>query len=234
MSHPLDRPVWNALTGSLSAHALGDGRAVRMAPDVGLFAAAADPGPDSVAALTRLCAHHPGAGLVERAGGPMAAVLPAGAVVAARAELLQMTAEAITPGGPDDLDAVPLDDGDAAEIVALAALTQPGPFFARTQALGGFIGVRREGRLVAMAGHRLRLDGFTEISAVCTHPDHRGRGLGAALTRRLARAILEAGETPFLHVRAAHEATVGLYAALGFRPRAAMAYTVLANEEDAA
>ena len=233
-SHPLDRPVWSALTTRLSSFAVDDSsttaEAVRIDPEVGLFVAAADAGTGSVAALTDLCRRYPGSGLVEREDGPMVDVLPMGASVALRIPLLQMTMPRLTRGGSEVADIRPLEDADAAEMEALAAMTQPGPFFSRTRALGGFIGVRRDGRLIAMAGHRLKTDGFTEISAVCTHPDHRGQGLAGALMRRLAEAILADGEIPFLHARAAHETTIAFYRTLGFEARATMTYTVLSAE----
>src|SRR3546814_5008255 len=90
----------------------------------------------------------------------------------------------------------------------LATLTEPGPFFARTHVLGGFVGVREAGRLVAMAGERLKAPGFTEVSGVCTRPGWRGRGFAAELLGLVARRIAARGETPFLHAYADHNATI--------------------------
>ena len=87
-------------------------------------------------------------------------------------------------------------------MLALATLTRPGPFFARTHQLGAFIGVKQDGRLVAMAGERMQPTGFTEVSGVCTHPDPRGRGYAGGLMRQVAARILARGETPFLHAYA--------------------------------
>ena len=162
----------------------------------------------------------------------MDALFPPGAEVVNRIVCVQMICEALaagSAGSADDLEVLELGDADAPEMLELATLTRPGPYRARTHALGDFIGVRRDGRLIAMAGQRLRIDGFIEISAVCTHPDHQGRGLARALMRRQAERILAAGETPFLH--AAHDNTgaIGLYESLGFRVRARVAYTVLAD-----
>ena len=110
--------------------------------------------------------------------------IPATAVTRT-AMLAQMVAETITAGG-HEVDFVILADEDAPNMRALAALTKPGPFASLTHRLGGFIGVKRGGRLVAMAGERMRLDGFTEVSGVCTHPEHRGQGLAGALMRIVA------------------------------------------------
>jgi predicted GNAT family acetyltransferase len=165
---------------------------------------------------------------VEREDGPMADVLPEAAEVVSRSPCVQMVCETLSPSSDDDLDVVTLGDADAAEMLTLATLTKPGPFRARTHRLGGFIGVKRDGRLAAMAGRRLRVDGCTELSGVCTHPDFRGHGLATALSRRVVAGILAEGETAFLHAYAAHEATIALYESLGFRVRARVVYTVLA------
>src|SRR6185437_12341711 len=102
-------------------------------------------------------------------------------------------------------------DEDGPQMLKLAALTEPGPFFERTHQLGDFIGVKEDGRLIAMAGERMRPDAFTEISGVCTHPDFRGRGYAAALTMEVAARIRARGDTPFLHVYAANAAAIRLY-----------------------
>lgn len=226
MSHPLDRPLWNALTGRLKTHGLGDDHAVRLDPALGVFLAAADDGAESRASLNALAARYPGSGLVELEGGAMQAVLPDQPVVSC-SPCVQMTCAALTAFGAPDIAFETLDDADAGEMLALAALTKPGPFRARTHELGGFIGVRREGRLIAMAGNRLRVDGFTELSGVCVHPDFRGQGLAGGLSRVVVARVLETGEQAFLHAYAGHEATVRLYEGLGFSARARMIYTVL-------
>jgi len=137
-----------------------------------------------------------------------------------------MIADRITPAARA-IDFLPLGEADAAEMRALARLTRPGPFAALTHRLGGFIGVRREGRLVAMAGERMRTGGFTEVSGVCTHPDHRGQGYAGALMRVVAARMLARGETPFLHTYADNRAAIGLYESLGFRLRAPLNMAVL-------
>ena len=233
--HPLDRPVWSALTTRLAPLTTrreeGTGAAVGIDPDVGVFAAAMDRSSDSVKALEALCRANPGAGLVEPED--MADVVPA-IPVKSRATCVQMTLSALTASGPDDLDIVMLGDSDAEEMLALALLTRPGPFRRNTLKLGGFIGVRCEGRLVAMAGERMKVEGFGELSGVCTHPDSRGQGLAGALSRRVVEGILARGEQAFLHAYADHAATVAFYEALGFSIRTRMIYTVLAEPGDAA
>jgi len=232
MSHPLDRAVFNALTTRLSRFTTPDSgaAAVRLDPEVGVFLAAADDSAASREALGVLVRRYPGAGLVEREDGPMAGVLPEGVPVAAQVALVQMTATALTPVGPSArLDGVieELGEADAPAMLALATLTKPGPFRSKTRELGPFVGIKRDGQLVAMAGRRLRVDGFTELSGVCTHPDHRGQGYAAALSRLVVSEILATGEAAFLHAFADHEATIAFYRGLGFQTRARMIYTSL-------
>jgi len=130
---------------------------------------------------------------------------------------LQMVAGDLAPVLDVAIDA--LGSKDAGAALELATLTEPGPFAARTTELGRFVGVRRNGRLMAMAGERFRIPGFVEISGVCTHPDARGEGLGAALTLAVARSIRAGGDEAFLHVLDDNENAIRLYRKLGFTVR---------------
>jgi ribosomal protein S18 acetylase RimI-like enzyme len=126
-----------------------------------------------------------------------------------------------------DHEIVELGASDAEDMVALVELTRPGPFEIRTHLLGTYLGVRRDGRLIAMAGQRFRFPGAVEISAVCTHPDARRGGLGAALTSAAAHRIREEGATPFLHVVSGNDNAARVYEALGFRRRRHFEVTVV-------
>ncbi len=221
--HPLDRPVWSALTTRQAGLAQGDARAARFAPDHGLFAAAADTSPASLASLASLVPAHGELALVEVEEPPS---IPGTAVVS-RAVVWQMIAENLTVAEAPAFAITPLTEADAPRMLALATLTQPGPFHARTHQLGDFVGVKAEGRLVAMAGERIKPAGFTEVSGVCTQPEHRGRGYAGALMRVVAARILARGETPFLHVYASNASAIALYRSLGFTLRREVTMTML-------
>lgn len=112
---------------------------------------------------------------------------------------------------------VELGASDSPQMLELTALTKPGPFGPRTHELGYYVGIRDNGQLVAMAGERLKVPGYTEVSAVCTHPDHLGKGYAAALMMEVMRGIRERGEIPFLHVRSDNSRAIAIYERLGFR-----------------
>ncbi|MFM9863877.1 MAG: GNAT family N-acetyltransferase [Micropepsaceae bacterium] len=214
LAHFLDRPIWHALNQHQSTYAIGGERARRFMPEVGLFAATCDDAPDALAALADLVRNHGPAVLLQVGDIPV----PAGTTVQMTMLGVQMVAHNIEP-----LDPTPpverLTATDAPAMLALATATQPGPFFARTHELGTFWGVKVDGRLVAMAGERMKLPGYTEVSAVCTDPAHRGKGYAGLLSRIVATQILSRGETPILHAYASNTPAVRLYEQLGFELR---------------
>lgn len=220
MSHVLDKPIWSALEARQAAFRLGDAVARRFPADVSPFVAARDGSAEAIAALVRLIPEGDDVSFLE-VSPPKA---PDG-VAATEAVCLQMTVTAFA-GAARDVGAQPLGEADAAEMLGLALLTRPGPFRKRTHTLGRFIGVREGGRLIAMAGERLQAPGFTEISAVCTHPDFRGRGLGGALLQAVGERILREGDTPFLHTYAHNTGAVALYRKLGFGVRSEITHAV--------
>lgn len=216
----LDRPVWASLRRQLH-WSLGDERARRFRPDVNCFAATPDESADSLRALAELV--QPGDDSVYILQVP-SIVVPSGLQAAKEAQGVQMVA---TRRLQADDGAQVLGDADAAAMLALAGLTQPGPFLARTHTMGRFIGLRVNGRLVAMAGERMRFPGHVEVSGVCTHPDFRGRGLARRLSVALTADIQRRGERPFLHAWTTNAAAISLYESLGFEVRTAVNVAVL-------
>ncbi len=227
----LDDPIWHALTGPHRRFAIASERSARTyryRVDVAPFAALGDVA-DSAAwrGLARLCGPQGRAALE----APAVITAPLGWTVDTVFPVAQMTAPPgglTTDGAPEPV--VPLSKKDAAEMVELAELTHPGPFAASTVELGGYLGVRRDGRLVAMAGRRLHLPGWIEISAVCTHPDHRGQGLSRLLIAGVEEAIRQEGHRAFLHVLHENTRAIDIYRGLGFSTRADMTMTVVRSE----
>ena len=222
-SHPLDDVVWNALTTRQREFSEGDDRARRFLADVAPFAALRDYSPASVASLLPLASRaHPVALFTVEPVPPLKEL----EVLLAK-PLHQMLATRIAP--PLHQRATErLHDFAVADMIALVELSQPGPFAARTNRLGDYLGIRAGGQLVAMTGERMKIDGFTEVSAVCTHPEHRGHGYAHDLVSLVARAILDRGEQPFLHVFGDNHPAITLYERLGFTIRRTMEVTILA------
>lgn len=225
MSEPLDRPVWNALTTRQASLAIESGAAVRIDPAYGPFAAARDTSEEAQAALAAtLDGPHDRIGVVEREAWPV----PPGTRILGGGDLMQMVFEGSAPDAPDDPRIELLKESDATDMAALAYATEPGPWGSATHRYGEYYGIRIDGRLASMAGERMKLPGLAELSGVSTWPEFRGRGLAAALVRRVVRGFLERGDRPFLHCYAANVGAIHLYEALGFRSRARLTLTILA------
>jgi ribosomal protein S18 acetylase RimI-like enzyme len=209
---PRDNPVWHSLRGPLSRFVAPSSTSelIRFDPEVSPFGAvdkidaggwkriAELVGSEGVCGLFRDVVPTPPAGWEELYRGPcyqmMAGDLPS----------------------PEGFETVSLGVDEAGEMLSLAERTEPGPFSLRTFELGRFVGIRREGRLVAMAGERFRMPGYVEISAVCTHPDVRGEGLATELTLNAAASIRAGGDEAMLHVLETNENAVRLYQKIGF------------------
>jgi ribosomal protein S18 acetylase RimI-like enzyme len=218
--HPLDRAIWNALETRQAHFRTGGEFARRYPPDVSPFVAGRDASPETAAAIAALIPDGDEASLVESAPPS-----PPAGVSESRKTIFQMVWERFS-ANRSEFDIVPLGEPDAAEMLALATLTRPGPFRARTHTMGRFIGIRDGSRLVAMAGERLHVPGYHEISAVCTHPDYQGRGYGAALMRDVGERIVAEGDTPFLHTYADNTVAIALYRRLGFEVRAEVVHAI--------
>ena len=215
--HPLDNPVWAALSGPHAQFAEGGAKARRYAPDISIFAGlSALDDPEAWAELGELVG--PGGITVLPTTADLPAHLPTGWGVEEAFEGVQMVAtEGLKP--VPDPEAVVLGEADVPEMLDLVERTHPGPFLPRTHELGIYLGIRRGGGLVVMAGERLHPEGYTEISAVCTDPAFRGQGLASRLVLAVAHGITERGEVPLLHAVAWNDNAIRLYETLGFAVR---------------
>jgi len=218
----LDNPIWYALGGDHARFAEGNALARRYTPAVTPLAATRDRSPGALQALARLLGPSGIAGLFVADGFD---VIP-GFTLIRRGTLTQMVCDAPVPVDRETwIERLTPDDAPA--MLELATLTDPGPFMLRSRELGTFLGVRESGRLVAMAGERLRLDGYTEVSAVCTHPSARGRGYAASLVSALIADMAGKGETPFLHVMTSNTTAIRVYERLGFVARRTLELAVI-------
>lgn len=221
----LDNPVWFALTGPQRHLGVALDHSARFRSDVAPFGAFSAPpieahwaelavltGPGGLVAITGLHGTPPAdwSDIVEFPGVQMVCERPAATGPA--------TTGPTGVGDPAD-EVVALGDGDVEDMLRLVGLARPGPFLPRTIEFGGYLGIRRDGELVAMAGERLRLPGWTEISAVATHPDHRGQGLGTVIVHAVVATVVRRGECPFLHAAAGNTVAIRLYQELGFSVR---------------
>ena len=212
-AYVLDHAAWTSLTGPHVRFAEVKGQAARYPADVSPFVAVApDADGDVFGDLIALVGH---GGVVPLAG--LTAALPPGWELANRGDGVQMIDVGVEAA--ESPAAVRLLDGDVPEMLDLAERTRPGPFRPRTIEMGTYLGVRRGGALVAMAGERLHPPGWVEISAVCTDPAYRGQGLATLLVRAIAADIREQGSIPFLHAAAGNVTAIRLYESLGFTIR---------------
>lgn len=212
--HTLDNPIYSALTSRQTHFAEVNGSARRFIPEISTLAGFESPTRECYDALTALVPEGKTTGIViDNSPQPMT-----GWDVLHDIPLLQMVFEPKHVEPPQH-HFIELTSADSPEMLALTDLTKPGPFGTRTHEFGGYIGIRRKGTLAAMSGYRMRMPGFTEISAVCTHPDHVGNGYARSLMNVLIAQILASSETPFLHVRTSNDRAVQLYERMGFRTR---------------
>ena len=225
-SHPLDHPIWTALTTTQRALAEGDARARRYPTEVTPFADMPDLSAENFAALAALMSPADIAVLFT----PEAVKVPAEFKVVLAETGEQMIGTPIeTPA--NGVDIVTLGRDDVPAMIELTELTKPGPFYARTHELGTFRGIRVDGQLVAMAGERMKPAHYTEMTAVCVHPSHRGRGYGQMLLSAVSRGIVSRGEIPFLHVFTSNHSAIALYRRQGMEIRRRLHVTVLKKED---
>ncbi len=212
----LQNPIWHAATTRQRHLAYGEGLARRYDADVVPLAAIADHSDAAVAALTAIV--NPGEQVWFFEEPPR--LDPSEWRETRRIPGFQMVCDALPPAtradsGPASVMLDPV--ADAAAMNALKAVAFPGFFGMRTPEMGRYRGIRIDGELAAMAGERLALPGYREVSAICTHPTHLGHGYAQRLTREATEAILADGDLPFLHVADGNGAAIHIYEQLGFR-----------------
>jgi len=219
----LDRPIWASLTTHHASLSEGNALARRFARDVNLLASSRDDTPAAVAALADLVKPEESVFLLQVSE---IVVAPGLAEVKAAKGVQMLDTRSVTVEAMRG-DIQVLADEDAPEMLALATLTEPGPFLSRTHTMGRFLGIRVGGPLVAMAGERMRFSGYTEVSGVCTHPEFRGRGLARRLSAAVVAGIRARGDQAFLHAWQTNNSAISLYEGLGFTVRTEVNVAVL-------
>lgn len=227
--HPLDNVIWNALTTRQAHFSEGSADARKFVREVSPLAAFREDNVAGYESLATLVAPKITVGIfIDQPYEPQP-----GWEYVAGAPLLQMVCDnGRAADGPATAAQIEeLGDKDVPEMMELTALTKPGPFDKRTHEFGKYLGIRVNGSLAAMAGERMKVPDHTEVSAVCTHPKHTGKGYAAALMVEVMKGIRERGEIPFLHVRQDNVRAIEIYKRLGFRERVLRHYAVLRRSE---
>jgi predicted GNAT family acetyltransferase len=212
MTDLLCNPIWHSLSSCHANFAQGNHLAKRYPEDIGPLAGIPEQTEETWEALKALML--PGQNSVLFLNEP--ARCAAGLTLTVQFPLEQMICPSSRCLSPSDVKLEDLAEADVPEMLALTSLTEPGPFRDRTICLGGYCGIRDQGRLAAMAGRRTAIPGYREVSAVCTHPSYRGRGYGAALVCAVSDGIMAMRELPYLHVRQSNSSAISLYRRLGY------------------
>lgn len=219
----LERPIWTSLSANHKTFAVGTKRAMRFSPEVSSLGAIFDDSDESLVELGELVSKH--GSIITGQTTPINC--PPGTRLTSELDFCQMRADTLLNPTVADHPVERLDAQDADEMLALAQLTKPGPFSLRTHRLGEYWGIRSEGKLVAMAGERLKQGAFVEVSGVCTHPDFVGQGMALSLCWKLTQRIFKRQATAYLHVASANEGAISVYRKLGYRLHQPIVVTVI-------
>lgn len=227
MNHILDNPAWNALISANSDLALGDDEVRYFPPEVSPFAGFKKVSAESLQQLYEMLDADRVAAIITSED----LSVPGSWKILFQASLFQMTCQNYRQGSSMLPEFVPLGKEHVMQMIELTKLTNPGPFAERTIEFGHYSGIFQDDKLVAMAGQRLHAFNYSEISAVCTHPEHLGKGYGTALVRQQAERILQSGNIPFLHVRKDNQNAIKIYEKMGFSIRKEMNFCVIRRLE---
>ena len=212
----MNNPIWSALTSAQAHFAIGGPIAKRYPAEVAPFISVPEPTPAAADALAELVSPGEIVNIVS-----VTPKLDKGWELLATGNIVQMIWRGDAPAPEEDTTGITLlTDADTSDMLDLTSLVFPGYFRLRTPEMGDYFGIRQDGQFAAMAGERMKLHGYEEISAVCTHPNFTGRGLAARLINLLVAKQLKHGIVPFLHVNETNARARALYVRLGFVDRA--------------
>jgi predicted GNAT family acetyltransferase len=228
MIEQLNNPVWSSLTSGNADLAIGTDKAKRYQPGISPFVAVAQNDLEHYKALKELVPNNETVAVFTTEQD----LDPSPWVIANRIDGYQMMYEGPTPEAQSDLAVIKLNQQDVPAMLELTRLSPPGPFQEKTIEFGGYEGIFDGEQLVAMAGHRFHCGPYVEISAVCTHPDHTGKGYARTLINNQIRHLHEEGMFPFLHVRADNTRAINIYKQMGFIPRTDMIIYLLKSSRN--
>src|SRR5487761_1988966 len=223
MNHVLDNPIWHALISGNRNMSVGTELVKYFPKEIATFAGLKEVNQSSLKLLYDLIS--PERTVILITGESIE--IPASWNIIYQSIILQMVSKNPKKPGLPHEEIVHLNKMHVPQMLALTTLTNPGPFFERTIEFGNYTGIFKSGELIAMAGQRLHVNQYVEISAVCTHPDHVGKGYGSMLIQHQARQIAQKGNIPFLHSRSDNDQAIRLYKALGFITRQEMYLNVI-------
>jgi predicted GNAT family acetyltransferase len=223
MKNVLDNPVWNALISGNRHLSYGNGQVRYFDKEVSPFAAFSENTRDNFRLLYEMIPHNGPVLFVT----PVAMEIPGPWKVIQVIKGLQMVYETGKEQDEVQVEITSLTNEQVSKMLVLTKLTNPGPFAARTIDFGHYYGIFERGQLAAMAGQRMHAFKYAEVSAVCTHPDHTGKGFARQLLRHQINRIKAASEIPFLHVRHDNERAIKVYEHLGFCTRSEVYFYVM-------
>jgi GNAT superfamily N-acetyltransferase len=218
MAHILDNPIYHALKTSNKKLAIGDGQVNIFRRDVAPFAGMENNSESDFKALTAFGAEINPIVIFT----PVKLNIPQNWEVVRKFEMLQMVHNGVMPTSPATHQITDLDDSHIPQMIALTQLTKPGPFLERTIEFGNYAGIFEDNKLVSMVGQRMQPSPYIELSAVCTHPDHLGKGYAGVLLNEQIKRVIKANGTPFLHVLDDNYGAIRVYERVGFKARIQM------------